>query len=628
MKQVQYIKTGLLSNLILILCICATWYSCNDDADQAAAAPEILFMNENLTVDLNKATNPPIVCVINAEAGLKSVQTFIQKTGDVEVALEKEVVSFFNKYSYSLSQTPVYSEDMIGFKVIATDENGKTTTATLPFEVIPLRDAPTVTFNDGINEINYREGDMMPNISITIESEENLQYLVLSEVVNRVEKKIKINGNDTLKFTNGEQSYTLNLQDDGFQFKVGTTALKAKAGAGPSDRIKVKVGTLKVNFTEIPAPQVTFDGGDTPINADEFSDVTVKGSITTESKLVSVRYLKRTQDGLVQIGEKQEFSPSISSHNFEVTLENVFVDVTGLIVEATDELGKKSNTEKQIIVKEVAPAPTITLNQKEKEFNGVDINSTLSVTGNISSLSGITDIKLITTTRTGEETVKSLNITNDKNVTINESVTADKALAGIKIEATDINNKKSNISYDIHVGYYYHEVLMSLDGAPNHEDSTPGCFFSASQARAYDYCDGMANWQEVDIAFSSYSTNTVIRVASLKQSVTKFKHATCGLDKWENVKGCYFKKAAKIKRSTFDQATVDDMLAETLPTNFEQIASFTSGNFETPTEDVGIYATPINGVTKRVIIAYDHFVKRTENNLAASQFMIKVKIEK
>ena len=589
MKQVQYIKTGLLSNLILILCICATWYSCNDDADQAAAAPEILFMNENLTVDLNKATNPPIVCVINAEAGLKSVQTFIQKTGDVEVALEKEVVSFFNKYSYSLSQTPVYSEDMIGFKVIATDENGKTTTATLPFEVIPLRDAPTVTFNDGINEINYREGDMMPNISITIESEENLQYLVLSEVVNRVEKKIKINGNDTLKFTNGEQSYTLNLQDDGFQFKVGTTALKAKAGAGPSDRIKVKVGTLKVNFTEIPAPQVTFDGGDTPINADEFSDVTVKGSITTESKLVSVRYLKRTQDGLVQIGEKQEFSPSISSHNFEVTLENVFVDVTGLIVEATDELGKKSNTEKQIIVKEVAPA---------------------------------------TTTRTGEETVKSLNITNDKNVTLNESVTADKTLAGIKIEATDINNKKSNISYDVHVGYYYHEVLMSLDGAPNHGDSTPGCFFSASQARAYDYCDGMANWQEVDIAFSSYSTNTVIRVASLKQSITKFKHATCGLDKWENVKGCYFKKAAKIKRSTFDQATVDDMLAETLPTNFEQIASLTSGNFETPTEDVGVYATPIDGVTKRVIIAYDHFVKRTENNLAASQFMIKVKIEK
>lgn len=178
---------------------------------------------------------------------------------------------------------------MIGFKVIATDENGKTATATLPFAVIPLRDAPVVTFNSGINEIDYREGDVMPDISIKIESEENLQYLVLSEVVNRVEKKIKINGNDTLKFTNNEQNHVLNLQDDGFQFKVGTTALKVKAGAGPSDRIKVKVGTLKVNFTEIPAPQVAFEGGDAPIEANEFSDIMVKGSITTESKLVSVQ---------------------------------------------------------------------------------------------------------------------------------------------------------------------------------------------------------------------------------------------------------------------------------------------------------------------------------------------------
>ena len=66
MKQVQYIKTGLLSNLILILCICTTWYSCNDDTDQAASAPEILFMNENLTVDLNKATNPCLLYTSDA----------------------------------------------------------------------------------------------------------------------------------------------------------------------------------------------------------------------------------------------------------------------------------------------------------------------------------------------------------------------------------------------------------------------------------------------------------------------------------------------------------------------------------------------------------------------------------
>lgn len=94
MKQAKYIKAGLLFNLILILCICATWYSCSDDTNQAANAPEILFMNENLVIDLNKATNSPIVCVINSETGLKSVQTFVQKTGVDRIALEKEVVSF------------------------------------------------------------------------------------------------------------------------------------------------------------------------------------------------------------------------------------------------------------------------------------------------------------------------------------------------------------------------------------------------------------------------------------------------------------------------------------------------------------------------------------------------------
>lgn len=157
---------------------------------------------------------------------------------------------------------------------------------------------------------------------------------------------------------------------------------------------------------------------------------------------------------------------------------------------------------------------------------------------------------------------------------------------------------------------------MSLDGAPKHEDSTPGCFFSASTARAFDYCDGKDNWQEVDIAFSSYSSNTVIRVASLKQSITKFKHATCGLDKWDNVKGVYFRTASNIKRSTFDKATINDMKAERLATGFTEVASLTEGNFETATEAVGVYETPINGVAKRVIVTYDHFVERTTQNLA------------
>lgn len=145
--------------IISFICVSLCWLSCNDDDKHTGPAPEILFMTESMSIDLNKTNNPSIVCVINSEVGLKSVQSCIVKEGDIEMEIDNPVTDFFNKNSYSLSQTPVYTEDMIGFKVSATDINGQTSVLTLPFKVIPLRDAPVVSFNEGINEIDYREGD-------------------------------------------------------------------------------------------------------------------------------------------------------------------------------------------------------------------------------------------------------------------------------------------------------------------------------------------------------------------------------------------------------------------------------------------------------------------------------------
>ena len=88
-------------------------------------------MTESMSIDLNKTNNPSIVCVINSEVGLKSVQSCIVKEGDIEMEIDNPVTDFFNKNSYSLSQTPVYTEDMIGFKVSATDINGQTSVLTL-----------------------------------------------------------------------------------------------------------------------------------------------------------------------------------------------------------------------------------------------------------------------------------------------------------------------------------------------------------------------------------------------------------------------------------------------------------------------------------------------------------------
>lgn len=364
--------------IISFICVSLCWLSCNDDDKHTGPAPEILFMTESMSIDLNKTNNPSIVCVINSEVGLKSVQSWIVKEGDIEMEIDNPVTDFFNKNSYSLSQTPVYTEDMIGFKVSATDINGQTSVLTLPFEVIPLRDAPVVSFNEGINEIDYREGEPMPSISVKVSSEENLRYIAFSEVVNRQEKIIPINGKDTLKFTNNEKEYVLNLQDDGFQFKVGTTAIKIAAGAGSSDMVKIKIGTLKVNFEEIPAPEILFDSeGDLQVN--EFADLTVTGKINSQSKVTSVSYYRKTAESKEQIGET--IHPDESAYNFSVTLERVTFDVQAVVIEATDQLGKTTTIEKPIKVKELAPAPSIILEQTAEQFNGVSIDAPIALTG-------------------------------------------------------------------------------------------------------------------------------------------------------------------------------------------------------------------------------------------------------
>ena len=193
-----------------------------------------------------------------------------------------------------------------------------------------------------------------------------------------MEKVVPINGQDTLKFTNNEKEYVLNLQDDDFQFKVGTTAIKIAAGAGSSDMVKIKIGTLKVNFEEIPAPEILFDSeGDLQVN--EFADLTVTGKINSQSKVTSVSYYKETTEGKEQIGET--IYPDESSYNFSVTLERVTFDIQGVVIEATDQLGKTTTIEKPLKVKELAPAPSIIIDQTAEQFNGVSIDVPIALTG-------------------------------------------------------------------------------------------------------------------------------------------------------------------------------------------------------------------------------------------------------
>ena len=96
--------------------------------------------------------------------------------------------------------------------------------------------------------------------------------------------------------------------------------------------VKIKIGTLKVNFEEIPAPEILFDSeGDLQVN--EFADLTVTGKINSQSKVTSVSYYRKTAEGKEQIGETVH--PDESAYNFSVTLERVTFDVQAVVIEAT-----------------------------------------------------------------------------------------------------------------------------------------------------------------------------------------------------------------------------------------------------------------------------------------------------
>jgi hypothetical protein len=612
---------------VLLLTGAVAGYSCDSEEQYPAGdVPGVLYRTSPMEVDLNLGGHPPLIAVVQSETGLKSVRMYLLKTGDAEIPWESEVTSFFNINSYSICLNLVYAEDMTGFKIVAVDLAGQTAVSILPFSITPLRNPPLVAFNGGMEELDYREGAAMPEIVVRMSSEERLQYLVLSEVVNRVEAKIQIYGSDTLHFTGGEQAFSFSLSDDAFQLKPGTTALKATVAAGAAGNPKVRVGTLYINYTVIPPPVVAFDSDAETMAVDEFQPLALTGRITAESGLSSVAYYSQTASGLTPIGSGQIFDPAVDAFDFSVVLERVTAGVTAIVVEATDVTGKQTRTAKGVSVNELFAPPVVSLDVPDSFFNGLVKNSQVAVTGNVSSDAGLTALAFTTVLKDGTETTVQETIADASrtNFPLSRTLTAAVDLAAIRITATDANGKEISRFIDVHVGYRYYRILASMDGSPSHADSEPGCFLSAA-GRVYGYCEAMENVDKIDVNFSSYTTNTAVCISTLV-SDTKFRHPTCGLDKWTGIRKLKIRTANTIKRSTFDRCTIDDILAQAAPTSDANRIELTTGNFETPTENVALYVTPIGGADKRVIVCYDRFELRTPN-AAASQFWVKVKVE-
>lgn len=604
-------------------------------------APRINFMVDSLKVDLNSSTIPEIISVVQAEAGLTIVSQFLLKSGNVETAYVEPIKEFRNLNSYSISQLIPYTEDVIGFRVEAIDRAGRKITSTLPIKVIPLRDAPTVTFTiDGVDnvQVNFREGDRMPIIKIKSNSQDKLLSFSVSKLINRIETTIPINGKDTVKFTNLETQFQVDLSDDSYQFVPKTTALKVYVSAGDALKPKIKVATLKVNYTEIPGPEVVFaDGASKQVN--EFSDITINGSITAPAKVKHVKFIRKVSTGNVTISEL-DLSPSQSTYSFAIPLARLIMEDKGLIVEATDENNKTTSFTLAFDVTELAPAPVVTIQQTDDAFNGVDENQNLVLTGTISTLSSFQSVNLVVFDNTGNKISSTAIPFTGKSISLNAgnaAFNAAKTTRKIGVEAKDINGKTTKVYRDVHVGYYYARVNMSLAGEDGKTTSTtgplPGPFFSAKLRTAVSYIDGKTMPMDCDVAFHTQSTYGAVRCGNMTyaKSSAKFTGHTktgAGLDTWSATTNYIVKTATGVSLSTFDATTIDNLTEQTF-TGAAQSPVIASGAFPAalPVDIVVTYQATINGLPKTVIFEYDTFGTLMTDK-SASTFYIKVKIQK
>lgn len=626
------------SILLFFFCVTSVFltyllFSCGKDDIEVKGVPSVLFPTDVLHVDLNRANLPVVVAVIKSPTGLKSVSTYILK-GDVETETEDEVSTFFNPNSYSVNQTPVYTEDMTGFKVVATDLAGQVTVSVLPFEVVPLVNAPTVVFNDGngdVTEMTYREKTEMPRIIVTVSSEEDLKYLTFGQVVGRIETIIPFEGNDTIFIPGGRKTYTIDLTSDGYEFALKTTAIKVVVAAGDLDKLKRKVGTLRINYIEMLAPQVVFDG-DEILQPDEFQDVSVSGRITSESGLESVRLFKVTNDGDVFIKDC-EISDPMEPLIFSTTINHILSSVTGVRVVATDLVGKSTDTIRVIRVNELEAAPAISMDQEKSSFNGLTSDQDFTVSGSVDAPGGLASFKYTSYKRDGSLLDEHTEpISGEKSKSYHYTFHADKAFGKIIIEAVDNNTKVTRDTIETHVDYYYYNLEASCNGlyTTGYQDPQPGCFFSAATGSIYPFCEAKAIAPDITVGFATYASNTRIQVVALTEN--KFSNrGSCGLETWSTVHPGYLppgyglKTSTGIKRDRFYAATITDMKAESTGASTGVILSGT--DLVTPTTNVALFDAPVYGVTKRIILTFDKIIE-VKSPAEMTTFMIHVKIEK
>jgi hypothetical protein len=291
--------------------------------DPNTSAPVVTFAYDDMTADLNKADNLPVVAVVQSQIGLKSVTMKIETNG--EVIDYKTVTDFFNNKSYSLAEKLNFSADYQNFIVEAVDKLDRKTTAKLPLNIVEVKEAPSVVFEPA--EIFYDElvGGVMPVTKFTATSEAGLKNLVMY----LVSESGQVQYGFPIDFTEEEKSYTF---EQLINYKEGDKGFKVKV-TDIYDQVRIE--TLPVKYLTPAPPTVTAARDTIYADKDETKPVVLKLESLRGIKEVKIFRIEKDQETLVSTLNYPD-KPQTLNINPSVTFTNATSKIKFVVTDHVD----------------------------------------------------------------------------------------------------------------------------------------------------------------------------------------------------------------------------------------------------------------------------------------------------
>lgn len=304
---------------------------------------EMEFQFSELNINLNLSENPYILCVINSEQPLFSVDMFVLRANGVEEPYKRTITDFYKATLCTLHERPVYEEDMTGFKVVARDKGGAEVTGTIRLSVTPIAAAPVTTFS--AESLSFAEGDPIPPFGFTVSADSplvNIQVELISsgtlmELVPPIEQF-----DNPLSFFFHSSEYVIP------EYDINKIPSGIRVSAEDSYG-KKSISVLNIDYKALPFPELNVN--QVPAT-DEFSPCSVSGNAKSETGISQIRVYTVGEKYECLVGS-QEFA-AMENCNFSFTVDgNELRDyVTTIKVVAQD---ARNKTTEQMVPVEIRP---------------------------------------------------------------------------------------------------------------------------------------------------------------------------------------------------------------------------------------------------------------------------------